>query len=401
MPFWKWLAGRYGRYYAWLAYNLWNGASNALYIFVLPQDWVMGIIVTFLNGLALGGKFLSDATLADTIEYDEFLTGERREAQFTVFSSLVPKLVSIPSQALPLAIISALGFIPSFKGCDDEGAVATLFADQPEAVTTAIRYIFVLFPVTANLVSFGVKTKYPIKRASQMDEISAGISIHKLGRDFEDPLTGNVVPSSIKLTEQEKVDGIDLDHFYAGEKRTIMVNHGDVGSVIGGIVSQVAVSLIIVVASIVGVLKSFFLLESETLSWVPCLLQILIGLSVLSLAFHGMRLKKAIQLSKQKPFKVSFVRKWIKRTNAGVGGDDDFDEAGSFLIRDADRIIEDLQNGPEDEAPSARDAKAAFKKAKTMKRPPKYTGSVRNIVPRDEEEEDRIIENILSTRSLV
>ena len=37
---------------------------------------VMGAV----NGLPMGAKFLQDAILADVIDYDEFLTGQRSEA---------------------------------------------------------------------------------------------------------------------------------------------------------------------------------------------------------------------------------------------------------------------------------------------------------------------------------
>lgn len=56
MPFWKLCARYFGRYKTWLAYNLWNGMSNALYILVQPQDWKLALIVTVFNGIPFGGR---------------------------------------------------------------------------------------------------------------------------------------------------------------------------------------------------------------------------------------------------------------------------------------------------------------------------------------------------------
>ena len=181
MPFWNFLANRIGKYEAWLAYNLFNGISNALYGLVGTGDWELAFIVTALNGIPFGGKFLSDSTLADTIDYDEFLTGQRREAQFTMFSGFVPKIVSIPSQALPIAIIAAVGFQQSTFGCSAEGELGIQAQSQSDLVKFTIQLFFILMPVAANILSFAIKTRYPIKKKTQLWRINAGIELHKNG----------------------------------------------------------------------------------------------------------------------------------------------------------------------------------------------------------------------------
>ena len=45
------------------------------------------ILVGGINGIPMGAKFLSDALLADTIDYDEFLSGQRNEATYTCVAS--------------------------------------------------------------------------------------------------------------------------------------------------------------------------------------------------------------------------------------------------------------------------------------------------------------------------
>ena len=58
----------------------------------------------------MGGQFLANSVVADVIDYDEFLNGSRSEASFSVFATLIPKFVSIPASAIPIAILASIGF---------------------------------------------------------------------------------------------------------------------------------------------------------------------------------------------------------------------------------------------------------------------------------------------------
>jgi Na+/melibiose symporter-like transporter len=55
---------------------------------------------------------------ADVIDYEELLNGVRSEGIFSVYATLVNKTVAIPASAIPLAILSALGFIYPVNGVD-------------------------------------------------------------------------------------------------------------------------------------------------------------------------------------------------------------------------------------------------------------------------------------------
>jgi len=64
---------------------LWSAsqaATNALFAFVGPGDINTLIVLGAINGVPFGAKFLADAILADIIDYDEFLTGDRSEATY-------------------------------------------------------------------------------------------------------------------------------------------------------------------------------------------------------------------------------------------------------------------------------------------------------------------------------
>jgi len=392
MPFWRFLARKIGRYRAWLAYNLWNGASNALYILVGPQDWELAIAITVLNGIPFGGKFLSDATLADCIDYAELQSGERREAQFTVFASFIPKIVSIPSQALPLAIVAALGFIPSSNTCDEVGDVVIQPSEQPDTVRLAIKIIFAFFPVATNLISFVIKTKYPITSAKIMSKISAGIALHSRGLPAEDPLTGNILPSPKKFFREEQIRGIEFDYFYSSEKRKLYLNDSNFGPLIQTLSVQLVTIGILVIATAIGVARTFRFLEIPALSWAPCFLQICLGICAMAFVFTLLRLRQAISL-RSRPFAKNFMRKWIELTE-GAHFDDGSMDPKTILAR----LREEVHDEDEGNALSAASKRALFRKGETFSKQSNYFGSTRNMVQVDEEEKERLIERILQNK---
>ena len=82
-------------------------------------DWELAISIMAINGFPVGGQFLINSILSDVIDYDEFLNGSRSEGSFSVFATLIPKFVSIPAGALPLAIIYVLDFRAPIDGVVD------------------------------------------------------------------------------------------------------------------------------------------------------------------------------------------------------------------------------------------------------------------------------------------
>ena len=50
------------------------------------------------------------------IDYEEFLHGARSEGAFSVYATLVNKTVAIPGSAIPLGILSMIGFVYPING---------------------------------------------------------------------------------------------------------------------------------------------------------------------------------------------------------------------------------------------------------------------------------------------
>ena len=78
--------------------------------FLLCSEGSMYLLIfsSFLIALPAGGAYINEVIITDIIDYDEFLTGKRNEAIYTVFSSFIPKVVSIFAQAIPLSIMASM-----------------------------------------------------------------------------------------------------------------------------------------------------------------------------------------------------------------------------------------------------------------------------------------------------
>ena len=119
-----------------------------------------------------------------------------------MFISFVPKIVSIPTQALPIALIAAAGFVQSVD-TDGDGEVDP--QDQPDSVKNVISMIYIGLPVVMNLFSFYIKWNYPIYNEEMNRKISEGIVLHASGLPAEDPVTGKVRASERARSERRPV----------------------------------------------------------------------------------------------------------------------------------------------------------------------------------------------------
>lgn len=137
-----------------------------------------------VNGVPIGGAFLTHSILADVIDYDEFLHGARCEASFCVFATVIPKFLAIPASALPLAAVNLLGFVPPVGG-----------VSQPQSarVRGFIGASFVALPVASAAVALALKTRFPIRTPAIAADVQAGIAAHAAGEGADDPVTGRRV----------------------------------------------------------------------------------------------------------------------------------------------------------------------------------------------------------------
>jgi len=210
IPFWFFIASRFGKFRTWVAHNIFSAFSNLLFLIVNEGDPRYCICVMAVNGLPLGAQFLNDAILADVIDYDEFLNGVRTEGAFTVFASLIPKFVAIPASAIPLAVIYAMGFV------EPVNAVAQA---QPDGVLYFIRITFVFFPFVCMTIGMVAKLYFPIRKTETIAEIAAGIVLHAEGKPALDPVRGTSCELLLLTPEEEEIiwvfENYSQDHLAA------------------------------------------------------------------------------------------------------------------------------------------------------------------------------------------
>lgn len=94
---------------------------------------------------------------------------------------LIPKILEVPSEALPFMLMSHYGYSPDLD-------------EQSSEVKWLLRLSFSVVPGFFGLLSMFVLLKFPLRTAEQHQLILQGIEAHKEGRAALDPLTGKELP---------------------------------------------------------------------------------------------------------------------------------------------------------------------------------------------------------------
>ncbi len=274
LPLWVRAARRFGKRPVWL-FSFTMSISGAGLTFVLGEgDLLLAIPLLAWAGSSFGASsFLGLAIKADVIDYDELLTGRRREAQFTALWSILPKFAMIPGAAVPVAILGSLGYVPN--------------AVQSPEVVLAIRALFGLgsaaFSALALLIAWRLPMTEAIHRA-----IHEGVERRARGETVTDPVTGRLLaPPGSRMDEE---GGWLLDHFSRRELRRVVAKgpHTLVRDVVASAAAALAVALLAA------------LFTARQLTGLPAepgpqavLGVVVSGFSLSLVGFHGLRLRAA------------------------------------------------------------------------------------------------------------
>ena len=278
LPMWVAIARRVGKLNAFLA-SFFLGVSGGGAMFLLgPGDtWLLLVLICWA-GLGFGaGLFLTPSMQADVIDYDEFYTGKRREAQYTAFWSMLPKFVAIPSAAIPIAVLASLGYIPN--------------AVQAPRVVFAIRAIFALTPAVCSTLSFLIARRFPITEAIH-STILEGIERHERGQAAFDPMTGLMVAAP-KAGRDEGV-GWFLDYFSTSELKRYLARGAS--QPVRDVLTVAAMSIGVSILSVIYVLNRVSSLRSDP-GAMTSLIVVTAGLAFAIFVFHLMRLGPARRLA--------------------------------------------------------------------------------------------------------
>ena len=289
LPLWVWLANRIGKKGTWL-FSFISGGTGSLALFFVPEGavWLFGAILVWAGSSFAARLFLGPSIQADVIDYDELLTGKRREAQYGGLWSITTKFAVIPSLTIPLAVLATIGYEPN--------------VEQSDQVKLAIRSIFALAPAATALIAFGFACFFPITQAVH-GEIRAGIEAHKRGESAVDPVNGGrLQPPSDRGVGEDA--GWFLDHFSKGELRRTL------GSGPATLVRDAAfwlgVSLLLCVLGTLYVFETVRSLSAEP-GLLPVLALVVAGLTFNAVVFHLVRLRAAL-VHLRRPFDPAILR---------------------------------------------------------------------------------------------
>lgn len=293
-PLWLAAVKRYGKVKLWLLWSLVMAATNYAFLILSKSSMLTAVFVCCINGIPIAAKFLADAILADIIDYDEFLTGSRNEATYTMFKSFLPKVMAIPASALPLSIMNGMGHIPAENG---------RIMYQPAAVRLSIKFMAGFASGTIAMIAWYIKTRYPLKNDEILQEMAQGIALHKEGKPAKDPLS-DYEYTIVTFTQEENIAGVwSLDHF-PGVK-LIENLRDDTAATLEALASRTRNHLIgavgLLVSIMIGLFFSLRLMKNRMLSFVPTIMAVFMGVGFVLVGFTYCRRKAATALLASPP----------------------------------------------------------------------------------------------------
>jgi GPH family glycoside/pentoside/hexuronide:cation symporter len=174
LPLWNVAARRIGKKRAWLAAIAINTLPFALVFPLGRDDRGLFAVLVVLSGLgAVATIALAPSMQADVIDYDELMTGERRDGQFVGLWMIAEKLAAALGVGVALPLLGAAGYVPNVA--------------QTPQVLLVLRILYVAVPCACNAVAFAILMAYPIDRAAH-EAITAALVKRRAGEEVADPL---------------------------------------------------------------------------------------------------------------------------------------------------------------------------------------------------------------------
>ncbi len=151
LPLWVLGAKKFEKKAMWLAAMAINtGAFSGVFFLGPGDEWIYGVLV-FISGIGFGATLaIPSAIQADVIDYDEMITGERREGLYIGLWSIAKKMAAAFGVGVGLFLLGTSGYTPNMK--------------QPASVVLTLRILYALLPCVCNLVAFLIALQYPLDR---------------------------------------------------------------------------------------------------------------------------------------------------------------------------------------------------------------------------------------------
>jgi GPH family glycoside/pentoside/hexuronide:cation symporter len=127
-----------------------TGAFSGVF-FLGPGDAAIYGVLVFLSGIGFGaGLALPSSIQADVIDYDQALTGQRREGRYIGLWSISKKLSAALGIGTGLLLLGHAGYQAN--------------AEQPASAVLMLKILYALVPCLCNVLSIIIISFYPISK---------------------------------------------------------------------------------------------------------------------------------------------------------------------------------------------------------------------------------------------
>jgi GPH family glycoside/pentoside/hexuronide:cation symporter len=155
LPFWTWMAKRFGSRRGWQIAQA-TFALSMLSIYA-SNNFHQAIVGTAVIGLSLAGLLVfPDLLISDIIDEDETVTGARREGVYFGINGFLIRFAFTMQGITTAVVLSFSGYIPAVSG---------VAAFQPASAIFGIRAMVALIPILASLVTIAALQMYPLHSA--------------------------------------------------------------------------------------------------------------------------------------------------------------------------------------------------------------------------------------------
>lgn len=153
LPLWLWVSRKKGKQFAYIVGIIFLIACLFTIVSFTPQTPLAVVVaIAALAGIGVGAAHVIPwAMIPDSIEWDEWNTGERHEGMFYSIVTLVQKIASSIAVPLVLVIFQFTGYKPNV-------------AEQAPAAITGMRLVTGIVPALFLCVGMFFAARYPLSR---------------------------------------------------------------------------------------------------------------------------------------------------------------------------------------------------------------------------------------------
>lgn len=148
-PGWTWVARRWSKRTAWLSGTVLSIVSLLSFYIINPHDHATLIVITLIGATGgSAGLIMFWSMLPDTVEYNQWVRGDRSEAKIFGFATFGQKTAYAINALLLGQLLTAIGFV----------------ADQPQSpeILLDLRGIMCLIPLAGVVGTIAIMWRYPI-----------------------------------------------------------------------------------------------------------------------------------------------------------------------------------------------------------------------------------------------